>query len=57
MTAHQRDQRQVEPFGDHLRPDQNIRFMIYEAGQKILMGIAAGRGVSVPADDAGMGPA
>ena len=50
--ADERDERDVEPFGDHLRTDEDIRFVRDEAGEDRLVLITTARNVAVPAERA-----
>ena len=51
----QRDARQVEPLGDHLRADEHVGLAAGEALQQTAMVVAAAHRVAVPAQRAGGG--
>ncbi len=55
--AHQRYPRQVKPFGDHLRADENVGLAVGEAIKQLLMCVPVARRVAVPAQQARRGEA
>ena len=50
--ADQRDERHVEPLGDHLRADEHVGLVGEEAGEDRLVRVAAAGDVAVPAQGA-----
>ena len=51
---HQRHQRQIHPFGKHLRADQHIRLMGRKLAQDRFMGALPAGGLVIPAQRAGL---
>ena len=51
----QGDQRQVQPFGDHLCPDQNICLVLCKGLQELFVAPFAAGCIGVPAQNAGSG--
>ena len=48
----QRDAREIEALGDHLRADEHIELLVLEGGERLLVVLAPAHGVRVHARDA-----